>query len=56
MTKEEIELKIKSIDNEMKQNISYFYSDLLSYEEFHWLQGQCVKQKNELQKELLNLK
>ena len=43
-----VEEQIKLLEDEMDHNYKDFMNDLLTYEEFHWVQGQCVKKINEL--------
>ena len=47
-----IQEKIKSLHDEMDQNYKDFMSDMLTYEEFHWVQGQCLKNIKELEEQL----
>ena len=44
----DIKKQIKVLEEEMTHNYNDFMNDLLSYEEFHWVQGQCLKKINEL--------
>jgi hypothetical protein len=44
----QIEDQIKLLEEEMTHNYDDFMNDLLTYEEFHWVQGQCVKKIKEL--------
>lgn len=50
--KKTIQEQIKSLHDEMDQNYKDFMSDILSYEEFHWVQGQCLKKIKELEEQL----
>lgn len=47
-----IQEKIKSLHDEMDQNYKDFMSDMLTYEEFHWVQGQCLNKIKELEEQL----
>ena len=50
--KKTIQEQIKSLHDEMDQNYKDFMSDILTYEEFHWVQGQCLKKIKELEEQL----
>lgn len=39
-----IHKKIKSLRDKMDQNYKDFMNDMLTYEEFHWVQGQCLSE------------
>ena len=44
--------KIKSLRDKMDQNYKDFMNDMLTYEEFHWVQGQCLSKIKELENKL----
>ena len=44
--------KIKSLRDKMDQNYKVFRSDMLTYEDFHWAQGQCLSKIKELENQL----
>ena len=44
--------KIKSLRDNMDQNYKDFMNDILTYEEFDWVQGQCLNKIKELENQL----
>ena len=44
--------KIKSLRDKMDQNYKDFMNDMLTYEEFHLVQGQCLNKIKELENQL----
>lgn len=44
--------KIQSLRDKMDQNYKDFMNDMLTYEEFHWVQGQCLSKIKELENKL----
>ena len=44
--------KINSLRDKMDQNYKDFMNDMLTYEEFHWVQGQCLSKIKEFENQL----